>query len=96
MAKRKAEVTLAARRGLKEAGSKDEYEAYGGGRADKGLLGPYPSSRLVVNPAAAREKESSLLREICEASGIHARGVIRFIPTTTKKSAEGKVGQAVG
>ena len=74
IAKRKAEVTLGARRGLKEAGSKDEYEAYGGGRADKGLRGPYPSSRLVVNLAAAREKESSLLREICEASGIRARG----------------------
>src|SRR6266849_858982 len=63
IAKRKGEITLAARRGLKEARSKDASrctrtgsEAYGGGRAGKGSRSPYPSSSLVVNPAVARRR----------------------------------------
>src|SRR5579863_6000522 len=52
---------VVARRGLKAAWSKDAsrwtrtgYEAYGAGRAGKGLRSPYPSRALVVNSAVAR------------------------------------------
>ena len=58
IAKRKGVV---ARRGLKEAWSKDAsrwtrtgYEAYGAGRAGKWQRSPYPSRALVVNSAVAR------------------------------------------
>src|SRR5258707_15444245 len=75
IAKRKGEITLAARRGLKEARSKGASrctrtgsEAYGGGRAGKGSRSPYPSSSLVVNPAVARRRRSNLPREICRMS----------------------------
>jgi hypothetical protein len=58
IAKRKGVV---ARRGLKEAWSKDAsrwtrtgYEAYGAGRAGQWQRSPHPSRALVVNSAVAR------------------------------------------
>jgi hypothetical protein len=58
IAKRKGVV---ARRGLKEAWSKDAsrwtrtgYEAYGAGRAGKWSRSPFPSRASVVNPAVVR------------------------------------------
>jgi len=69
VAKRKG---VTARWGLKEAWSKDTgrctrtgLEAYGVGRVGIWQRSPYPSRMLVVNPAVAYRKQSSLSRESC-------------------------------
>jgi hypothetical protein len=55
----------------------------------------YPSSSLVVNPAVGRRKRLNLPWEICGMSRNRLR-VKRFTLTVAQKSAEGKVGHAVG
>src|SRR6201987_368170 len=66
------------------------------GRAGNLSRSPYPSTARSVDPAVVHRRRLSLPREICRVSPLRRLRRPRGRLTAGQKSAEGKVGQAVG
>lgn len=89
---------VAARRGLKEAGSdsrglmdKNRIEAFVVGRAGAWPRSPYPSRAAGVDSAGVRRRRSNLPREVSGVSANGGLGSSQGGPTASEKSAEGIV-----